>query len=82
MNSPSVLTPFERFKERVVGKIDLLRGKCWLIHYWSKWCVVREYTVSINKDQALGHGFQQRRQCLRCGLTQEKHQTSFLLEKE
>lgn len=75
----SALTAFERFKERVVGKVDAARGRCWLLHLWSPWSVTGRYAIQkfnsyTDKMHHTGKAIVQERACSRCGLTQIKRQ--------
>lgn len=66
MASMSELTAFERFKERVIGKVDAARGQCWLFHQWGRWEKLREGQASI-ETRVIGFWFYQERKCHRCG---------------
>jgi hypothetical protein len=71
----SALSPFERFKERVIGRVDAMRGRCWFLHQWSGWVAVRNdiiQTYPSGEKGKIGEVVRQHRKCSRCGYVQQK----------
>lgn len=70
----SELTAFERFKEKVIGKVDAARGQCWFVHQWGRWSRKHEGTLTYTDTGATaGFWFLQERECGRCGKTEREY---------
>lgn len=66
----SALSPFERFKIKVTGPIDRIKGSCIFMHRYAPWTIFREGDISAGpKDSRvkIGYYVEQRRVCDRCG---------------
>ena len=66
----NVLSPFERFKERIIGKVDNTRSQCWFFHRWSRWQVTSQNSIiqvcKDGKEGQVGLCTVQERYCHRC----------------
>lgn len=72
------LTAFERFKERLVGKVDAARGRCWFFHAWERWRVIDRFEIlRVSDCTRVGRGLMQERSCSRCGKTQQHAQKTY-----
>jgi hypothetical protein len=70
------LSGFEKFKIKILGAAEKHRAKrCWLFHAWGRWAEYeRQYSRFHvpSREWAAQADIRQKRQCLNCGLTQDK----------